>query len=31
VNGRLIEGHHVKAAKRMLAMSDMIEKLEAGR
>ncbi len=31
VNGRLIEGHHVKAAKRMLALSDMIEKLEAGR
>ncbi len=31
VNGRLIEGHHVKAARRMLAMADMIEKLEAGR
>jgi len=31
VNGRLIEGHHVKAAKRLLALSDMIEKLEAGR
>jgi len=31
VNGRLIEGHHVKAARRMLALSDMIEKLEAGR
>ncbi len=31
VNGRLIEGHHVKAAKRLLAMADMIEKLEAGR
>ncbi|MFZ3323369.1 MAG: CoA ester lyase [Usitatibacter sp.] len=31
VNGRLIESHHVKAAKRMLALSDMIEKLEAGR
>jgi citrate lyase subunit beta / citryl-CoA lyase len=30
VNGRLIEGHHVKAAKRLLALSDMIEKLEAG-
>ena len=30
VNGRLIEGHHVKAAKRMLALADMIEKLEAG-
>jgi citrate lyase subunit beta/citryl-CoA lyase len=31
VSGRLIEGHHVKAAKRLLALSDMIEKLEAGR
>ena len=30
VNGRLIEGHHVKAAKRLLAMADMIDKLEAG-
>jgi len=30
VNGRLIEGHHVKAAKRLLALSDMIRKLEAG-
>jgi citrate lyase subunit beta/citryl-CoA lyase len=30
VNGRLIEGHHVLAAKRLLALSDMIEKLEAG-
>ena len=30
VNGRLIEGHHVKAAKRLLALSDMIEKLEGG-
>jgi citrate lyase subunit beta/citryl-CoA lyase len=30
VNGRLIEGHHVKAAKRLLALSDMIKKLEAG-
>jgi citrate lyase subunit beta/citryl-CoA lyase len=30
VNGRLIEGHHVKAAKRLLALSDMIQKLEAG-
>lgn len=29
VNGRLIEGYHVKAAKRLLALSDMIEKLEA--
>ena len=29
VNGRLVEGHHVKAAKRLLAMADMIEKLEA--
>jgi len=31
VNGRLIESHHVKAARRMLALADMIEKLEAGR
>jgi len=31
VNGRLIEGHHVKAAKRLLALADMIDKLEAGR
>jgi citrate lyase subunit beta/citryl-CoA lyase len=30
VNGRLIEGHHVAAARRLLAMADMIEKLEAG-
>ena len=30
VNGRLIESHHVKAAKRLLALADMIEKLEAG-
>jgi citrate lyase subunit beta / citryl-CoA lyase len=30
VNGRLIEGHHVKEAKRLLALADMIEKLEAG-
>jgi citrate lyase subunit beta/citryl-CoA lyase len=30
VNGRLIEGHHVQAAKRLLALSDMIQKLEAG-
>jgi citrate lyase subunit beta/citryl-CoA lyase len=29
VNGRLIEGHHVKAAKRLLALADMIQKLEA--
>jgi len=29
VNGRIVEGHHVKAAKRLLAMADMIEKLEA--
>ena len=31
VNGRLVESHHVKAARRLLAMSDMIGKLEAGR
>ena len=30
VNGRLVEGHHVQAARRLLALSDMIEKLEAG-
>jgi citrate lyase subunit beta/citryl-CoA lyase len=30
VNGRLVEGHHVSAAKRLLALADMIEKLEAG-
>ena len=28
VNGRLVEGHHVKAAKRLLALADMIQKLE---
>jgi citrate lyase subunit beta/citryl-CoA lyase len=31
VNGRLVEGHHVAAARRLLALADMIEKLEAGR
>ena len=30
VNGRLVEGHHVKAARRLLAAADMINKLEAG-
>ena len=30
VNGRLVEGHHVKAARRLLALADMIGKLEAG-
>jgi citrate lyase subunit beta/citryl-CoA lyase len=30
VNGRLVENHHVAAAKRLLAMADMIGKLEAG-
>jgi citrate lyase subunit beta/citryl-CoA lyase len=30
VSGRLVEGHHVKAARRLLAMADMITKLEAG-
>jgi citrate lyase subunit beta/citryl-CoA lyase len=30
VNGRLVEGHHVSAAKRLLALADMIQKLEAG-
>jgi len=29
VNGRLVEGHHVSAARRLLALADMIEKLEA--
>ena len=31
LNGRLIEGHHVKEARRLLALADMIDKLEAGR
>jgi citrate lyase subunit beta/citryl-CoA lyase len=31
VNGRLVEGHHVAAARRLLALADMIDKLEAGR
>jgi citrate lyase subunit beta/citryl-CoA lyase len=30
VNGRLVERHHVQAAKRLLALDDMIQKLEAG-
>ncbi len=30
VNGRLVEAHHVKAARRLLALADMIGKLEAG-
>ncbi|MEO7741459.1 MAG: CoA ester lyase [Usitatibacter sp.] len=30
LNGRLIEGHHVKEARRLLALADMIDKLEAG-
>jgi citrate lyase subunit beta/citryl-CoA lyase len=30
VNGRLIEGHHVAASRRLLALADMIDKLEAG-
>jgi citrate lyase subunit beta/citryl-CoA lyase len=30
VSGRLVEGHHVKAARRLLALADMIDKLEAG-
>jgi citrate lyase subunit beta/citryl-CoA lyase len=30
VNGRLVERHHVKASRRLLALADMIEKLEAG-
>ena len=28
VSGRLIEAHHVRAARRLLALADMIEKLE---
>ena len=31
VNGRLVEGHHVHAARRLLALADMIRTLEAGR
>ena len=31
VNGRLVENQHVAAARRLLALADMIEKLEAGR
>lgn len=30
VNGRLVESHNVKASRRMLALADMIQKLEAG-
>jgi len=30
VNGRLVEKHHLQAAKRLLALDDMIKKLEAG-
>jgi citrate lyase subunit beta/citryl-CoA lyase len=30
LNGRLIEGHHVKESRRLLALADMIDKLEAG-
>jgi citrate lyase subunit beta/citryl-CoA lyase len=30
VNGRLVEGHHVQAARRLLALADMIGKLDAG-
>jgi citrate lyase subunit beta/citryl-CoA lyase len=29
VNGRLVESHHVAAAKRMLALSEMIKELES--
>lgn len=31
VNGRLVEGHHVKAARRLLALAEMIDQLEVGR
>jgi citrate lyase subunit beta/citryl-CoA lyase len=30
VNGRLIEGHHLKSARRLLAQAEMIQQLEAG-
>lgn len=30
VNGMLVEQHHVSAARRLLALADMIQKLEAG-
>ncbi len=30
VNGRLVESHHVRASRRLLALADMIQKLEAG-
>src|SRR4051812_2788525 len=30
VNGRLVEGHHVDAARRLLSVADMIRTLEAG-
>jgi citrate lyase subunit beta/citryl-CoA lyase len=30
VNGRLIEMHHVKSARRLLALAEMIQQLEAG-
>jgi citrate lyase subunit beta/citryl-CoA lyase len=30
VNGRLVEEHQMKAARRLLALADMIEQLEAG-
>ena len=30
LHGLLVEGHHVKSARRLLALADMIEKLEAG-
>jgi citrate lyase subunit beta/citryl-CoA lyase len=30
VNGRLIERHHLKSARRLLALADMISQLEAG-
>lgn len=31
VNGRLVEQHHVSAARRLLSLADMIRTLEAGR
>ena len=30
LNGRLVEGHHVHVARRLLALAGMIEQLEAG-
>ena len=29
LNGRLVEGHHVAASKRIIALAEMIKELEA--